>query len=395
MSTPAAEAAIRPFRVTMTCAAFLPGFRAGGPIRSATRIVDTVSRNIDLSLVTSDRDLGDTEPYPDLSGRWVQRGRSRVFYLNTSSGKHWLEIVRLLRRQPTDLLYVNSLWALKFSVVPILAARLGVIRAPRIMIAPRGELSPGALSLKATKKKHFLRFWSPVLRSMQVIWHASADLEAREIRAVFPWAKVLINQDQSSLPDEPLAPDLRPDGAARFVFISRISPKKNLDEVLDALRSVSAPVHFDIYGPIEDQEYWSKCEALIRALPTHVTAAYRGELAPVDVRRTFATYDAFVFPTRGENFGHVIAESLSASCPVVCSDATPWTRLLQNGGGAVTGPAPDDCLPALLQRFAAAGPEHRASARERAGDAYRSWRSQVDRTNILDVVRSTVLGPSR
>jgi glycosyltransferase involved in cell wall biosynthesis len=46
------------------------------------------------------------------------------------------------------------------------------------------------------------------------------------------------------------------------------------------------------------------------------------------VREVFSRYDAFVLPTLGENVGHVIAESLSASCPVICSDETPWTDLL-------------------------------------------------------------------
>jgi glycosyltransferase involved in cell wall biosynthesis len=32
----------------------------------------------------------------------------------------------------------------------------------------------------------------------------------------------------------------------------------------------------------------------------------------------------FLFPTHGENFGHVIIESLSSGLPVLISDQTPW-----------------------------------------------------------------------
>ena len=32
----------------------------------------------------------------------------------------------------------------------------------------------------------------------------------------------------------------------------------------------------------------------------------------------------FLFPTLGENYGHVIQEALSAGCPVILSDQTPW-----------------------------------------------------------------------
>jgi glycosyltransferase involved in cell wall biosynthesis len=39
---------------------------------------------------------------------------------------------------------------------------------------------------------------------------------------------------------------------------------------------------------------------------------------------TFARHDLFVLPTRGENFGHVIFESVAAGTPVLLSDQTPW-----------------------------------------------------------------------
>jgi glycosyltransferase involved in cell wall biosynthesis len=41
----------------------------------------------------------------------------------------------------------------------------------------------------------------------------------------------------------------------------------------------------------------------------------------------------FFFPTRGENYGHVIAESLSVGTPVLISDQTPWRELSSDGLG--------------------------------------------------------------
>ncbi len=51
--------------------------------------------------------------------------------------------------------------------------------------------------------------------------------------------------------------------------------------------------------------------AAATAYHPHITVTYRGKLIH-DVWATFARYDAFVFPTRGENFGHVIAKTLAA-----------------------------------------------------------------------------------
>ena len=37
----------------------------------------------------------------------------------------------------------------------------------------------------------------------------------------------------------------------------------------------------------------------------------------------FQEYDLLFLPTKGENFGHVILESMSAGTPVLISDTTP------------------------------------------------------------------------
>jgi glycosyltransferase involved in cell wall biosynthesis len=41
----------------------------------------------------------------------------------------------------------------------------------------------------------------------------------------------------------------------------------------------------------------------------------------------FVKYDVFYFPTKSENFGQVIWESLSCGCPVLISDQTPWNNI--------------------------------------------------------------------
>src|ERR1035437_6692082 len=251
------------FRVLVTSAGFEPGFRGGGPIKSVAQIVDTVSDETDLYLVARDRDLGSRRPYPGRSGRWMRRGRSQVFYLNTHRPEQWLRLWRNLRAVKFDVLYVNSLWNPVFTVVPVAAARLCLIHAATVILAPRGELSPGALALKARKKRLFLRWWAPVLRTVNPLWHASSEREEFDIKALFPWADVTVNQDQVTLPDEPLPATRGQEGPARLVFIGRISPIKNLDMTLTALGGLSEPVEFDIYGSVEDGHYWSKCQSLI------------------------------------------------------------------------------------------------------------------------------------
>jgi glycosyltransferase involved in cell wall biosynthesis len=358
-------------------------------------MLDTLPDDVELWLVTTDRDLGSRTPYPGLSGRWIARGRARVFYLDTRSPGQCARLWRHLRRQRFDLLYVNSLWLPTLSLTPILLARLGLLHTGRVLVAPRGELSPGALSLKARKKRLFLAGWARLLRRMDAGLHATSRAELEDIAAVLPWSRIEYVPNQTGLPPEPLPPLEAGDGPARLVFLGRIVPKKNLLLVLDALRLTTTPLRLDVYGPAEDAGYWQRCRDAMARLPDRVDVRYLGELPPDRVREVFAGYDAFVFPTLGENFGHVIAESLSASCPVLCSPNTPWTDVLESGGGRVVHDPAPAALAAELDRLAAAGHEDRLKARRLAGEAYRRWRSGCLEVNLLDQLSRSARGGER
>jgi glycosyltransferase involved in cell wall biosynthesis len=195
---------------------------------------------------------------------------------------------------------------------------------------------------------------------------------------------VLVNQNQTALPDEPLPPKLLPNRVTRFVFVGRITAKKNLDMTLSAMQHLTTAAEFDIFGPIEDSKYWKRCQYLIDRLPSHVTAKYCGELSPSEARGIVAEYDVFVIPTLGENFGHSIAESLSASCPVLASDETPWTLVLERGGGVAIRSISTEALARELQRWAAMTPTQKFGTRIAAAGAYKRWRAELSDANILD-----------
>jgi glycosyltransferase involved in cell wall biosynthesis len=225
------------------------------------------------------------------------------------------------------VLYLNSFFDAVFTIKPLLAKKIGLIKSCSIVLAPRGEFSTGALALKSIKKKLFIRFsnWLGLYRD--VTWQASSELEKQDIvralnvdpSAIFI-AKDLPPKSSMSAGDRTLKANV----TCRIVFLSRISPMKNLDFSLRVLGKVKSSLIFDIYGPVEDEEYWRGCLRLIEKLPINIKANYCGAVAPDQVADVFSGYDLFLFPTRGENYGHVIAESLSVGTPVLLSDQTPW-----------------------------------------------------------------------
>lgn len=76
-------------------------------------------------------------------------------------------------------------------------------------------------------------------------------------------------------------------------------------------------------------------KAKFALLPESISVSYRGEIRPENVIDIFSHYDVFLFPSKGENFGHVIYEALAAGCIPIISDTTPWTTLDREKCGAV------------------------------------------------------------
>ena len=142
--------------------------------------------------------------------------------------------------------------------------------------------------------------------------------------------KVIVARDTPCIPPETCTPAKKESGSARFVFISRISPKKNLLYAL-ALMNEQPGASLEIYGPVEDAAYWAECQRTI--LRYKIPAVYRGLLNWDRVIPTFQRGHFFLFPTLSENFGHVIFEALAAGCPPLISNQTPWADLMEKECG--------------------------------------------------------------
>jgi len=313
---------------------YLPGYRAGGPLRSIANMVDQLSDDFEFWIVTLDRDLGDTSPYADIQpNQWQRVGVAMVYYLSpencTVRG-----MAKLIKNTPYDALYLNSFFSPIFTIKPLLARRFGWLPNKPVIVAPRGEFSTGAIKLKYLKKYVYVQIAKLFQLYDNVTWHASSAYEAQDIVRVMnesPAAiHVALNLPIRASSNAPIdaSIQLKTDGAdVRIVFLSRIAPKKNLDYALRVLCKVKACVIFDIYGPAEDTDYWKSCKELMKQVPANVSVNYLGSVHPEQVASIFSHYDLFFFPTRGENYGHVIAEALSVGTAVLLSDQTPWRDL--------------------------------------------------------------------
>mgnify|MGYP006284089051 CR=1 FL=1 len=308
-------------------------------MRTIANMVDHLGDEFDFWIVTRDRDALDTEPYPDVKiDAWNTVGKAKVFYASPRNVR-LREVAGLLRETSHDVLYLNSFFSFRSSVLPLLSRRLGLAPKKPCIIAPRGQFSTGALDLKAWKKRPYLSLtWALGLYS-NLIWQASSEYEAADIQQVLEKTAKNINiapnlpPPKSNLEQKVKHSVAKTMNPLKVVFLSRITHKKNLDFALKVFANVKIPVDFNIYGSIFDENYWLQCQKMIQDLPKNIQVSYHGLLPHEQVEEILARHALFFFPTLGENFGHVIYEALAAGLPVLISDQTPWRGLQEKGVG--------------------------------------------------------------
>lgn len=317
---------------------YLPGYRAGGPIRTLSNMVERLGNEIDFRIITLDRDAGTNEPFDNISHYdWNRVGHAQVLYLKPENiSLH--SLVKIYKDVQPDVIYLNSFFDNIFTQRILWARRLGQLTKVPVILAPRGEFSSGALGLKWMKKKIYLHITKTINLYSKLIWHVSSEKEQSDLLGSLSFVcsddvRIAMNLAPSS-EQKQIKRKIRNTGEPlRVCFLSRISPMKNLDFALQVLTQVRLPVAFTIYGPKEVASYWAECESIIASCPQNVQVTYGGAVHPPEVKQSLAQHDLFFLPTRGENYGHVIHEALSAGLPVLISDRTPWNNLENEGVG--------------------------------------------------------------
>jgi glycosyltransferase involved in cell wall biosynthesis len=325
--------------ILVFCDFYLPGYKSGGSMRTLVNTVDRLGDEFDFRIVTRDHDgKTDKTPYDDVRiNEWNSVGQATVMYL--SKDRITLKGVRrIIGQVDPDAIYSNSYFS-TFTLLAVLLRKLGQIRNLPIIVAPEGEITLAGLKMKRAKKKSFINVTSKLGLYDNIIWKATSDLEADEVRRLkVKGAKIFVAPNmppRSILPDydQGEKPPKEP-GKLHLVYLSRIHPVKNLTFLLECLKHVSGQVHLSIYGPVDAADaYIVDCQRAIDELPNNVSVRLNGGVEHQRVAETMLGFEFFVLPSITENFGHVFLEALAAGCPLIISDRTPWRDLADKGVG--------------------------------------------------------------
>ena len=319
--------------ILLFCDYYVPSYKAGGPPRVLENMSERIGDEILFKIICRDRDYRENRPFDNVKRNiWSTVGKADVYYASPGPLFFW-KILKILISEKYDKIYLNSLYSSKFSICVILLKNIFMLKSA-IILAPRGELLAGAISYKTKRKKLFIKIISNLKVYKKIHWHATSEEEQTCIKTLFPDSNVtLISDFMPSLKsgdnqhvDVSIDEYEKKSNELRVIWVARVAENKNLDFALDVLSSYEGKVQFDIYGEIDNHDYWNHCLEKINASPKRVRINYVGSLPHKQILEAYTKYDFFFLPTKGENYGVSIIEALTAGLPVLISDQTPWTK---------------------------------------------------------------------
>lgn len=281
---------------------YYPYFEAGGPVKSTKNFLSFHSSKYNITLFTSNESLLETNE---------KTLNNKIFYLKKIEflKKMFFE---LYINKSVDIVYINSFFNF-YSFSAILICSFSNLK---LFIHSRGVLKQAQINHKKIKKILYIFFIKFFCKRFTFLVNESG--EKKTIKKYFLNPKIKYAYNYVDVPRNKITYSNN-----KFLFYSRISSEKGLLFLLKLIKKYEIDIDLDFYGNIWDDKYFEKCNKLISSI-TCSKINYKGIIKPEKIDEIISKYHCLVLPTRGENFGHVIYESLKNSVPVISSENIPW-----------------------------------------------------------------------
>jgi len=216
-------------------------------------------------------------------------------------------------------------------------------RIVKTIVAPHGSLNQWALNLSKWKKRIALSLYERENLIHASCLYATSENEIADFRDFGlknPIAFIENGIQQKYLSVSGNAErfrkqfDIAPNKRILF-FLSRISPKKGLTMLVEAIKSL--PDEFEswqlIIAGIDEFNHQKEIESLIKELNLESKIKIIGSMFGQDKEDAFAAAELFILPSFSEGSPMVVLDSLAAGVPVITTKASTWNDLNEHNCG--------------------------------------------------------------
>ncbi len=356
----------------------------GGPSRAVIEMVAALRQEgVDAAILTTD-DHGPGR-HPDLVlGRWQRHQGVPVLAF-----RRWSPPVAALREfaispglslwlarhlHRYQLLHIHALFSYPSTSAMAQARWAGV---PYILRSI-GQLSPWSLAQSRGRKRWLLRLIERRNLEGAAALHFTTTAERDEAAGLGLSPPALVLPLGVRRPGPPPGPPQPPgSGGVRFLFLSRLHPKKQLEHLLEAcaLLQRSRPAarwELWIAGDGEPR-YVAALHRQAEALGIGERCRWLGFVQGAAKWQALEEADWYVLPSAAENFGIAAVEALAAGTPVILSpEVAVAASVLRAGAGLVCASEPEPLAATLERALETPSLSMRAAALNLAGSDF-SW----------------------
>lgn len=311
---------------------YYPATYWGGPIFSVYALNNALARlpGVELTVLTTDAAGAKAcERVDQACVAGLYPNQEMVMTRRIAGASVSLDLLRKLPGQVRHADVVHLTATYSFPTIPtLLLCRL--FNKP-LTWSPRGAIQD-AYEWEGARRQWLKRWWERLcnilVRPDKVIAHTTSERERVATQDRVPRATAMVVPNGVDVPELFSTRDWLPGGRLRLMYLGRLSPKKGIENLLEAINLLKdISVTLTIYGDGE-ADYTSQLKLLAERLGLlDGVVIFAGHVDGGAKRTAFSTADVCVVPSYTENFCMVVAESLAHGVPVIASQGTPWAEV--------------------------------------------------------------------
>jgi len=319
---------------------FIPSMSAkdGGTTTYMAELAPALGRLVELHVCALGK-LEDCVPVENATVHTIEVSLKHICRMK----RQWMA---LLNEINPDIVHINCCWMPQCALVQkwtkehssflIKHSSLNIPHSSLpILLTPHGMLEPWIIRRNYWTKKlpAIWLYQRKAVRTADVIV-STAEEEREHIKAL-GWNQNIIMVPNGICTDKILMKN-KWGRAKSILFMSRLHPKKGLEMLFDAIKSLNGEVsglEFLIAGDGDAAYVESLKTKAEEVSSSDIKISFVGPVYGEKKWEMIREADAVVLPSYSENFGLIVAEALSSGTPVLTTKGTPWSSIEESHCG--------------------------------------------------------------